>query len=94
MQKKLEGFELLRDMLKVLSRILFVLWVCGMLLFLIISLITPPEQGTSKSPVITFRNVGPCLGFGKELIKSFEVGNPQYICADMETDEPDLYFHF
>ncbi len=48
--------------------------------------ILPPAVQLS-TPEFTFHNAGPCLGPGQNLMKGFVEGEPQYICADMVTNE-------
>ena len=91
MKPKLEGRELLRDMGKVTGVSILVLLACGMVLFLTLESISPPGRRTPIVPKFSFDNVGPCLGNGQNLVERFEVGDEQYICADMETNEPNVY---
>lgn len=86
-----QKFEQYRDMWKAMAPIFLILWVCGLLFFFGLESISPPGMRTPRVPEITFRNVGPCPGFDQDLVERFESGNPQYICADMETEESAVY---
>ena len=89
MKPKLQGFELLRDIGKVLGLLVVILWFCGLLFNFVFELALPPGK-KPETPEFAFRNIGPCLGLGQELVERFEVGSPQYICADMETNRPEV----
>lgn len=88
---KLSGKELLGDIGKVLALLILVLWVCSMLLFLFCR--SFPFVG-AKTPVIpnfSFDNVGPCLEPTQKIVEKFKVGDEQYICADMVSNESPVF---
>jgi len=94
MRLKLEGIELLRDMGKVMGLFVVILWICGVLFAFVFKIVLPPGE-KPVAPEFTFRNVGPCLGIDRKRVEKFEVGDKQYICADMETDksQAQLYLY-
>ena len=94
MRPKLEGTELLRDMGKVMGLFVVILWICGVLFAFVFKIVLPPGE-KPVPPEFTFRNVGPCLGLDRNRVEKFEVGDKQYICADMETDksQAQLYLY-
>lgn len=91
MRQKLEGFDLSRNMGKVIGSVLLILWACGMLLFFVLESISPPGRRTPIVPNFTFNNVGPCLEISRDLVERFKVGDQQYICADMKTNASPVY---
>jgi hypothetical protein len=75
------------DPRRILSALLIFIWICITLLVTTLNSFSPPGQRTPTIPNFTFLNAGPCLNAGGDLVEKFEVGEPQYICANMETDE-------
>jgi hypothetical protein len=49
------------------------------------------EVKTPSVPEFSFNHFGPCLESSQDVVKSFELGDQQYICADMKTNEPSVY---
>jgi hypothetical protein len=94
MDPKLSGLEQWRNIGKAIATLLLIFLV-GIILFALVLELVLLFGGKPKAPEFTFRNVGPCLGLDQKQVERFEVGDEQYICADMETDEPqvrlDLY---
>lgn len=91
MRQNLKGFDLLRDIGKAMAPLFLVLWACGMVLFFTLESVSPPGRRTPIAPEFAFDNVGPCLGLSRDLVERFEVGDKQYICAEMKTNEPAVY---
>jgi hypothetical protein len=92
MDPKLSGLEQWRNIGRTIA-ILLLIFLVGIILFaLVLELVILLKP---RAPEFTFRNVGPCFGLDQERVERFEVGDEQYICADMETNEPqvqlDLY---
>lgn len=87
MEQRIEQFL---DFWKSIAPIIVVLWICGVLSFFILESVAPAGRKT-EAPEIAFYNVSPCLGFDKDLVEMFEIGDPQYICAEMETDEAQVF---
>ena len=75
---------------KTIGLVFLAMWASAVLFFLVLDLILPEGEKT-EAPEIVFRNVGPCLGFDQQVVERFEVGDPQYICGDMETEESKVY---
>ena len=94
MTPKLSGLEQWRNIAKAIATLLLIFLV-GIILFALVLELVLMFGGKPKVPEFTFRNVGPCLGLDQKRVERFEVGDEQYICADMETDVPkvqlDLY---
>ena len=90
MRPQLEGSELFRDARKVIALALLILCMCGMVLFFTLDSILP-EGRDPVVPEFTFENVGPCLESSQDIVERFEVGDQQYICANMKTNESTVY---
>jgi hypothetical protein len=67
------------------------LLVCVFIFLSYLDIISPPGRRTPKIPVIAFRNVRPCLGYGQEKVESFSPDDAKYICANMETEESPVF---
>ena len=94
MDPKLSELEKWRNIAKAIATLLLI-FLTGIILFaLVFELVILLKP---RVPEFTFRNVGPCLGLDQERVEWFEVGDEQYICADLETNEPqaqlDLYIY-
>jgi len=92
MHQRLERIRSLQSMWRVVVPVFIILWICGAFLAFIFETMLPPGRGTSLIPPIIFKNMGPCLGPNQLRVEKFTVGESQWLCADVETDEPqDLY---
>jgi hypothetical protein len=76
--------------LKTLGLAVLVLAICAVLSIIWIgtNLPAPPQPST---PEMVFQNAGLCRGFGESLVDQLVTGDPQYICAELETNEPSIY---
>jgi len=92
MDPKLSGLEQWRNIGKAIATLLLIFLVGIIVFSVVLELVILLKP---RAPEFTFRNVGPCLGLDQKRVERFEVGDEQYICADMETDVPkvqlDLY---
>jgi hypothetical protein len=91
MRQKLSGLELLRNIGKAMALLFIVLLICGMVMFFTLEKIVIPGARTPAIPEFAFENAGPCLESSKDIVERFEVGDQQYICADMKTSESTVY---
>lgn len=90
MDSKLSGLEQWRNIAKTIA-ILLLIFLVGIILFaLVFELVILLKP---RAPEFAFRNVGPCLGLDQERVERFEVGDEQYICADMETNVPQVQLY-
>lgn len=93
MRQKLEGIELFRDIGKAMAPLIFVFLGCLILFGFFLDYVIPWEKPAAP-PEFTFSNAGPCLGLDRKRVERFEVGDEQYICADMKVDRAEVNLDF
>lgn len=87
MKQKNDSF---REFGKTIAPYFIAIWAFCMLIFWILDSILP--AGTvPEMPEINLSNARPCLGFEQDAVERFEVGESQYVCAEMETEEPHVF---
>ena len=75
---------------KSIAPFLFIAGACIAIFAFCLDILLPPGMET-KEPEFRFENVGPCLENSRDILERFQVGDQQYICADLKTSEPAVY---
>ena len=88
MQNPVQSDKWRRQIFFVVITLLIFYIVCSRILNVVLS-----HSTRLVMPTFHFSNVGPCLGEGEILLTAFKAGDPQYICGDFETDEPNVVLY-
>lgn len=91
MKQRTSESDLLADIKKVMAPLFIILWIVGMVFFFTLKSISIPVARTPEIPDFAFDNFGPCLESSQNIVDKFVVGDQQFICANMRSNETNVY---